>query len=388
MYVIYNKEQRYSSPMNITRDLCYIYDNMAPKHCKDIGSCTHEPLALSKEVTREQNITAFFGGWEDQYPLGSSSAYASKIKSYELYLFEMIEGSLGTLKMDTTSLITAKKCMCTMEYISLPESTHPALYAVVLKVVDNALNVRQARRFVFRDDVSVIAIRPNNPFLASTATMATRYTWQTNHGQICLKWTDRFYNDKMVQFNPLNPIEAHPHGLFQGVYEQTNGAIPVNGTKNVHGITEFRYSVFKTGINVVFNQSILNFLSQRLCIPQSVLSTSDGETITVTLHMFDLVHHTMEENSTVYMDSSGPEISDIWLEKDGRHQIYVHDSTDLSEMQLVFKAFDSHSGLHSVQWFIGTSDDEGHFGHGALGVIRLNGGVSKVILSIVIHPLK
>ena len=293
----------------------------------------------------------------------------------------MIDGSLGSLKMDTTSLIGTTQCMCTQSSISLPDSTHPALYAVVLEVVDIALNVRQARRFVFRDDVSAIAIHPNNPFLATSASMPTSYTWQTNHGQICLKWTDRFYNDKMVHFNPLNPIEAHPHGLFQGVYEQTNGAMPVTGTKNVHGITEFRYSVYNTGSRIVFNQSVPNFLNQSLCIPPSVSFTTDGDTITVTLHMYDLVQHTLEENITVHMDSSGADITDVWLTKDGRHQIYVHGSTDLSEMQLVFKAFDGHSGLHSVQWFIGTSDDNVHFGQGALGVIRLNAGVNIFLMS-------
>ena len=350
---------------------------MAPKHCKDIGTCTYEPLTLSIEITRKKNITVSFGGWDDPSPSLLSSIYASGIKSYELYLHEMIDGSLGNLKMHTASVINTTKCLtCTQINISLPNSTHPALYAVVLEVVDIALNVRQARRFIFHDDVSSIEIHPHNPFWATSASVETNYTWQTNHGQICFKWTDRFYNDKMVHFNPLNPIEAHPHGLFQGIYEQTNGAVPVSGTTNVHGITAFRYSVFNDDTKIVFNQSVPNFLNQDLCIPSSVTSTTDGDTITFTLHMYDLVQHSLEENCTVHLDSSGAEINDMWLTKDGRHQIYIHSGTDLSKMQLVFKAFDIHSGLHSVHWLIGVSDDNTHFGYGALGVIRLNDSVS------------
>ena len=82
-YVQYNGKRYKYAKTESTHELCYYYDNMAPKHCKDIGTCTNEPLTLSKEITREKAITVFFSDWDDPFPAGSSSVFASKIKSYE-----------------------------------------------------------------------------------------------------------------------------------------------------------------------------------------------------------------------------------------------------------------------------------------------------------------
>ncbi|KAK3092481.1 hypothetical protein FSP39_003428 [Pinctada imbricata] len=304
-YVEYNRKNYTYAKTTSTRDLCYYFDDVAPKHCKDTGTCSSEPLILSKEITRERNITVTFSGWQDPFPTGATAVFASGIKSYELYLYEMVDGAPGYLKMDTTSLIPANKCTCSSASISLPNSTHPALYAVVLEVVDIALNPRHARRFVFRDDVSKIAVHTHNTFGATSATNITGHKWQINHGDICFQWRDRFYNDKMVHFNPLNPIEPDPHNHFQGTYESTNGAMSTSGTPNVHGITDFYYSLYRDGVLVTENETITNFEMQSICLLPSLTSLLDGQTFVFRLLMKDL-ETCPSGTSDCYCPSVGP----------------------------------------------------------------------------------
>jgi hypothetical protein len=48
----------------------------------------------------------------------------------------------------------------------------------------------------------------------------------------------------------------------------------------------------------------------------------------------------LNDSVSVNIDTSVPEITDIWLVRDGQEQIYVHHSSDLSLMSIRFKSFD------------------------------------------------
>jgi hypothetical protein len=84
-----------------------------------------------------------------------------------------------------------------------------------------------------------------------------------------------------------------------------------------------------------------------------------------------------EDSVRVYVDHTGPE---VWVEglrgrwdTDG---LYVHNSTDLSTMRLVLTGQDTHSGLATLQWKLGTRPLANDVGDGAVKVERLQNSVS------------
>lgn len=68
----------------------------------------------------------------------------------------------------------------------------------------------------------------------------------------------------------------------------------------------------------------------------------DGDWIDIAIKAIDIMNNTLDSMVTVKIDSSGPLIEDMYLVKDGYRQLFVHDSTDLSEMNMTFSAYDPH----------------------------------------------
>uniref|UniRef100_K1P7P1 Cartilage matrix protein n=1 Tax=Magallana gigas TaxID=29159 RepID=K1P7P1_MAGGI len=252
----------------------------------------------------------------------------------------------------------------------------PILYGVAVEVVDVALNPRQARRFVLYDASSQMKIHKHYDLRVTSASAKTNFLWQTEHGSLCYNWTNRYYNDKFVHYNPLSPIDAGVHNHFTGVYEQTTGKFPVTGTANIHGITSFHYTIQKDLVDMISDQLTPNFPEENICVPVS--GVNDGNTITFRISANDIIGHQIKESVVHHIDSSPPEISNAWLIRDGTREIFVHNMKDLSAMKLQFKAFDVHSGLVSVHWSIRNEDDNTVFGNGALGVYSIaNCAISK-----------
>ena len=84
-----------------------------------------------------------------------------------------------------------------------------------------------------------------------------------------------------------------------------------------------------------------------------------------------------EDSVRVSIDHSGPEVTVEGLrgrwDRDG---LYVHNSTDLSTMRLVLSAADPHSGLTTLHWALSTHPLAADVGEGAVGVQRLDNGVT------------
>ncbi|XP_033746935.1 uncharacterized protein LOC117332160 [Pecten maximus] len=245
---------------------------------------------------------------------------------------------------------------------------NPALYAVVLEVKDVANNVKQARRFVMFDNSSKVFARDNIPLYSTTATDSTDRKWQTNHGDLCYSWIGRYYNDKFNDLNLLQPIKPDYHGHISGIYEQNSGILPVSGTENIDGITNFYFSLANDTKIIFNNETVPNFTSQKICLS---LPLCDGETYRFNVVAQDIMFHAYSEHIYTHIDSSEPEIFDIGLEKDDYQLLNVHNSSDLSKMVLKFNALDIHSGLHSVAWSLGTSFGGNDIGNGSLGIVRL-----------------
>ena len=83
------------------------------------------------------------------------------------------------------------------------------------------------------------------------------------------------------------------------------------------------------------------------------------------------------DSTVVHVDHTGPQVSVLGLQgRLGRHGLYVHNSTDLSTMRLVLSAADPHSGLTTLHWALSTHPLAADVGEGAVGVQRLDNGVT------------
>lgn len=332
-----------------SKDVCLLFDSSPPVHCSENSSCPGmEPiLILPGRLTRDETLNIKMQGWEDPY-LGRPDQ-ASGIKSYMITVHDTKEVDNLTLTMDEKALQTYN---VSDGEINLTLPRQPALYGISVEILDHAGNVKSARRFVMFDNSSEILINHDKRIKVYSASSQTNFTWQTRKGKTCFSWKNRYYNSYNHGYNLLRKIQKDYHGVYQGVYEQNDGILPVSGTANIFGIVSFFYSWFKEGREMSSNVVIPNFPTQYFCTD---LGVQDGETHTITLTSKDLMKNMLSENVTFYIDTSVPDIEYMWLKKDGVRQLFVHNSTDLSNMVLEFKTFDSHSGLHSIEYFLGTS---------------------------------
>ncbi|XP_052790278.1 uncharacterized protein LOC128224473 isoform X2 [Mya arenaria] len=358
------------------RNVCYRFDNQPPEHCLKHSTCTYQPLQLNKRITRSSIHNVKFNGWVDPVPPGGASHTASSIESYEIRVNEVLP-SEGMLKVDYTTNVLNTKVNHTVTSMDLNlTSNAPRLYCLTLEVKDVADNVRQCRRFVLYDNTSSIQIWTEKPFVFTSSSPATNYTWQTHHNDVCISWKDYFYNDFYIKNVLLNPIEADPHGLITGSYEQTTGEIPVSGTSNVYGIIAYDVSWSMNHDPFTVEKPVPSFSNQSFCMD---LNVKDGETYTLNIKAIDIAGNTLSDNRTVFIDRSVPLINNIWLKKDGYEMLYVHNSTDLSKMQMTFDAFDPHSGLSKIHWTFGIADTMTELLSEHLAVTTINDSCSNAL---------
>jgi len=335
------------------RQVCYRFDNVPPVHCSVTGACSTEPMYISSRISRDPIHTVTFTGWSDPVPTGGTLLTASMIESYEIRV-NVVLPSKGLHQVDYTSNVLSMQVNHTITEMTLNlTSDGPRLYCLTLEVKDVADNVRQCRRFILVDKTSFIETLPDQPFYFNSASPDSDYKWQTHHNAICLSWRDHFVNKFYFDNELFNGIQADQHGLITGTCEQISGELPVSGTPNVHGIVKYMVSWRLNTEPLSPEIDVPDFLNQTFC---RRLQVKDGETYTFNVRPVDIVRNTYNESRTLFIDQSVPRIKDIWLEKDGYEKLFVHDSTDLSKIQMTFDAFDPHSGLIKIHWRFGIAE--------------------------------
>lgn len=355
-----------------SRTLYYIYDVDPPRHCGGYRKCNTEPLMLSTRLTRSKKLTVIFDDWVDPNPSSDHTDLASGIKSYEINIYEVTDSTMTEQKRATTSLKVYKlPNNVTTTEINLPEKNIAMLYAVLLEVTDHANNVRQARRFVLYDNSSVIVRNSDIPFKVESASNKTDFKWQVTHDELCFSWKNRFFNNHYINNNPFRPIK--PGGLIHGKYDQIAGLIPVSGTQNINGLTEFYYSLEKNDKEIVLNGKVFNFTSETICLVTNMI---DGDIFKFNIQARDIMNHTLNDTVTVNIDESVPQITDMWLVRDGNKQLYVHHDTDLSLMSFQFKAFDKHSGIKEMKWAFGVYEHKTVLIEKGVGTTRIDASVT------------
>ena len=117
-----------------------------------------------------------------------------------------------------------------------------------------------------------------------------------------------------------------------------------------------------------------NVPAQNVCLP---LPLKDGDTYDLTIRASDIINNTNTDDVRVHVDHTAPVVRELGLRgRWGRTGLYVHDSTDLSTMELVLEGSDPHSGLLSILWSLGTQPFGDDLGRRAAGVQRLDNVVS------------
>jgi hypothetical protein len=329
---------------------------------------------LSTRLTRSKKLTVTFDDWVDPNPSSDHTDLASGIKSYEINIYEVIDSTTTEQMRVTTSLKVYKlPNNVTTPEIDLPEKTIAMLYAVLLEVTDHANNVRQARRFVLYDNSSVIVRNGVIPFRVESASNKTDFKWQVTHGELCFSWKNRFFNNHNIKNNPFRSIKPEGQNAIHGKYDQMSGLIPVGGTQNVNGITEFYYSLEKNDKEIVLNGKVFNFTSETICLVTNMI---DGDVFKFNIQARDIMNHTLNDTVTVNIDESVPQITDMWLVRDGNKQLYVHHDTDLSLMSFQFKAFDKHSGIKEMKWAFGVYENKTVLIEKGVGATRIDASVN------------
>ncbi|XP_076115455.1 uncharacterized protein LOC143083108 [Mytilus galloprovincialis] len=269
--------------------LCYIYDNIPPKHCAEDHSCRGEPLILSRRLLSFRNITVQFNGWMDP-----DMNIGSGIEIYEIAVYE-VEHISSAIQGRDNNVIQILNIYpsdnSTSVNVELPPKT-PMLYVVLLTVKDKAKNIRRARRIVLYDNSSVIVVSSDDSF---------NITEVMNHNKsskLCISWQERFYNNKFVLNNFLAPITPEVASTsVKGIYDQEIGLLLINGTENVNGLTAF-YFTFIRNNEQIYTGKLQDISHQSVCLTSEI---KHGDIITFHLKIEDIMNHTLNDSVTVYI---------------------------------------------------------------------------------------
>lgn len=316
------------------------------------------------QTTNQRNVTIEFLGWKDEQ---------SSIKEFLLTVYSMRNN--GNL-MIQTAVIQNK----TFEYeknettamINLPEKF--GLYQIELDVLDIAGNVAQARRFVLYDNESEIHINPEYPIFVQSAKQDDNFTYQIQNSHFLLNWTGHFYNSKMIASNLLYPIQKNS-GNFPGKRDHIEGDLNVNGTLNVNGIVKFQYKIYTyKGESKKYQPHLLCNWTDIPDFPNQLMNVTlshgidNGNNYIFYIKAIDFMRNEVIDFIEIQTDNTKPNILNAELHFQEFTTVFVHNSLDLSKMNLTFKSQDPQTGLHTVRWLLGTDKHLDDIGSGSLPV--------------------
>ena len=365
---------------NTVTEKCFPMDFTKPNHPKSSSpSYQHDPFDVGPRIQRHPNLYTTFHGWFDPAP-NSQVTGPSGVHRYEIEVYGT-QYNVNHIKKDMNIIASFDVPAGATKYdFKLPEllddDPDPHLYCIELTTIDLARNPRYTRRFVLYDKSSYLMLDTHKSSLRPiTANPAANYEWQVSLDVMVVDWKDYFYNSYYRRVNLLLPIVSDPQ--LDGVFNQLDEPLPITGTANVHGITQFhyRYDKYSPSQNLSAPFRMINLVTDER-VSLNDLPLQDGDTVDVEILAMDIVDNTIKDSFRVYIDSSPPELENLGLMKDGERMIFVHSTIDLVKMDFVFDAFDPHSGIKRVLWRLGTTAQGSDIGQGALPVHRFNHSVS------------
>ncbi|XP_061166364.1 uncharacterized protein LOC133175283 [Saccostrea echinata] len=366
-------QRRYYNETVATRDTCFWFDNLKPVHCKVTGECKDLEIIQMNSITKSPVVTIGLEGWKDSDIFKGKRINASGIRQYEVSVYS-IGGDDALLQADLSADKSNTKKSDTSEPLHI-EITSCGLFEIHLEVVDNSGegNVQIARRFVLFDNCSNVQKNPNKNLFIATADINSNRTWQTQKRKLCFDWTGRFFNTLHKKTNLLKPIKRK--STIAEDYEDNDYPLPRNGTANIDGIVELNFTITLNGKKRIVNQRHENVLIQKHC---ASLPLKDGDSVTVDVVATDIMGNFNSDSTTVFIDTSVPEITNMGLNKGDFRGLFVHNTIELSKMKMILTIRDVHSGIKSIQWYLGTRLGQADIGDGTLAVNRLYNGTDCI----------
>ena len=354
----------------------YTLDLMNPTHCEvdpDRICLVNQPIlntgnAFSQEET---NFTITWGGWGDT---------PSGIAQYLLKVYLLLE--VGGVLMERTHPLVAA--------YSRPPSSAPSYeqvvalpsdgpYSFVLQVLDYAGNVERARRLVLYDVNSTLEVDPTRPLVVTSAVAASQYQWVNNTIlPLAVSGRGHFFNTNLRDSNWLAPVGDFVGGGVLPEYDHplTTGNFPRNGTRNALGVITLEYAVevdaeggaSMTRPLVGWTHTDDIFLDD-VSVPAA---RADGLSVRVWFRARDFKANIVYDSTVVHVDSSPPEAHSLSLQHADTASLALLGSRSLTDLTAVFQASDEHSGLHSIEWTLGSSPGSSDVGQGALPITAAN----------------
>lgn len=332
----------------------FVLDFQPPFHCSlaAVGCPVTDPplLSLNGEIVRSGNLSVSWGGWLDQ---------PARVQGYtlSLYRLEEFEGRLSETGMVDTVLYNETGVERYEEMLLLPAE---GAYSVLLQALDNAGNIRHARRLLLFDATSTLNLDPLAPLMVTSAVAGTM--WQNStRAPIVVSGRGHFFNSHHVSHDLLAPVSnsfnvtpPYDHPLDQGRY-------PRGGTPNALGVVELRYDVIIDQVGGASEESlsvpeVFEFESEDISLGSVNISTalSDGDSVRVWFLAVDYNFRQANDSVLVHVDSSAPEMSGLGLVRYGLGGLRLLGEERLTDLRVEFDTWDRHSGLLSIQWEIGT----------------------------------
>lgn len=344
----------------------FIFDFTPALHCSVGGSRRCSPgevlFDIGPAVVRSGNISISWGGWSDS-PAGISSY------NLELYRTEK-RGAVVCEKPSSRQLLLELPASSVQGIAQFSLQLNvSAAYSVILAVNDQAGNVRYSRRSLLFDDRSSIEISPTHPLTVTSAWHSQvnnqNVAWQPNLNKpITIDGVGHFFNTLLVSNGWLKPL-CNFSADIESDYDQqlSGGLLPRAGTHSSEGVSQMHYAVQLNPNKPLTPPNPADFSSSTNVALANLSLTAarkDSDEIAIWLKATDLHGQSKMDSIALVVDSSAPELQNIWLA--GGLQLFGSD--DFSKLQFSFEAHDPHSGLEGVKWSIGTSSGGNDIGHG------------------------
>ncbi|XP_070578954.1 uncharacterized protein [Ptychodera flava] len=235
--VTINNAEHYSTTSAVFSNTI-IFDFYPPQHCLDLSPPCAEDIILVDQIYSKNSSIAIAWkktDWQDD----SSGVRDFNVEVHKVTFDPNISREGLIMGIQEVHSLNKNKSEMIFEF---PEA---GLYAIVLTVDDNVANFARARRFVFYDDISSIAINTTNPITVSSTVNNSGILWLgITSGQVTVSWAGHFYNSFHRDSNLLAAIEEMDPPL-PAEYDETFGQPPLTRSReaipNVEGITRFQF---------------------------------------------------------------------------------------------------------------------------------------------------
>lgn len=353
----------------------FIIDLEAPTHCSLVSSISclanQNILDLGVEITDSDNVTATWGGWSDA---------PSGVLGYTLEVFEMTETD-DVLRESV--MISSEEFNHTGQnvYTFVQALPNEGPYSFILQSRDVAGNVRLARRLVLFDDNSSLEIDNDAPLRVISAVPESGFQWQNSTADpLVVSGRGHFFNTNLRSSNFLAAVANYTSDIgTEYDHPLSTGRYPRSGTLNALGVTELFYDIIIDRMGGASEESVtqpevFRFQTADVGIEAVEISTTleDGDSVRIWFMASDFNFREVFDSVLVHIDSTSPVVRNLGLEFSGVTDLALHGTGSLLDLNIRFQTYDEHSGIATIEWFIGTEPGASNVGYGNVPVQNVN----------------